>query len=62
MNIISKLYDNRSGCYSVMTEMTIQNYLELVDNVYREQGNISGQRAAIRTKSGKKYAIEWLMT
>ena len=54
MNIISKLYDNRSGCYSVMTEMTIQNYLELVDNVYREQGNISGQRAAIRTKSGKK--------
>lgn len=54
MNIISTLYDKRSDCYSVMTEMTIKNYLELVDNVYREQGNISGQRAAIRTKSGKK--------
>lgn len=54
MKIISTLYDKRSDCYSVMTEMTLQNYLDLVDKVYQEQGNITGQRAAIRTKSGKK--------
>ena len=53
LKIISKLYDERSKCYSILAELKLKSYLEVVEKIYKEQGSIEGQRGAIRTKSAK---------
>ncbi len=52
MSAISILHDERVDCYSVMTEMEIEDFLRLVTDVYKERGGIEGQRAPLKTKTG----------
>lgn len=48
MDIIKDL---RVNCYSIMMKMKIKDYLQFIDFSYKHQGNLGGQRAALKTKS-----------
>ena len=51
MKYLNALYDQRVNCYSVMVEMPISKFLELVDSSYKDRGGIEGQRSALKTKT-----------
>lgn len=51
MNVTHALNDERLKCYSIMTEMKISEYLDLVDFAYATRGGIEGQRERLRTTS-----------
>ena len=51
MKYLNALYDQRVNCYSVMVEMSISEFLELVDSSYKDRGGIEGQRSALKTKT-----------
>jgi hypothetical protein len=51
MEIISKLHDRRVDCHSVLTTMSVEEFLSLVGAVYKTRGGIEGQRAPLRTKT-----------
>lgn len=44
--------DARAKCLSGLGELPIKEYLDLIDEVYKENGGISGQRAPLKTKTG----------
>ena len=44
--------DARAKCLSGLGELPIEEYLKLIDEVYRESGGIPGQRAPLKTKTG----------
>ncbi len=48
------LWDSRANCLSVMTALSVEDYLELVENSYRARGGIEHQRAALKTTSAKR--------
>ncbi|MCB2189247.1 MAG: hypothetical protein KQJ78_22750 [Deltaproteobacteria bacterium] len=45
------LRDSRINCVSVLTTMSINDYLELVKKAYRERGGIEGQRDALKSST-----------
>lgn len=51
MNILK---DERVNCYSVMTKITIADYLQLVQKAYAKRGGIEGQREAVKTSTAKR--------
>jgi hypothetical protein len=51
MDVVSKLHDRRVDCYSILTTMTVGEFLDLVGAVYEKRGGIEGQRAPLRTKT-----------
>lgn len=51
MLVISSLKDERLGCYSIMTEMRVSEYIDLVEFAYEKRGGIEGQRERLRTTS-----------
>jgi hypothetical protein len=46
------LEDNRAHCLSGLGQIDVREYLDLVNQVYRENGGIAGQRAPLKTKTG----------
>ena len=48
------LEDNVSNCHSIIMHLTLFNYLELIRNVYEEDGKLYGQRSALTSASAKK--------
>lgn len=54
LNNISVIKDNKSNCYSIMGMTTIGEYINYIDDVYKNRGGISGQREALRTSSAIK--------
>ena len=48
------LHDTRVNCASFMTSMTVQEYIELVNEAYKERGGIAGQREPLKTTSAKR--------
>ena len=48
---VSVLTDKRVNCLSVMTTVTVDTYLNLVDDAYFNRGGIEGQREPLRTTS-----------
>lgn len=46
------LEDNRVQCLSGLGQIETKEYLELVNEVYRDNGGIAGQRAPLKTKTG----------
>ena len=46
------LEDKRTGCLSITHVTNIGEYLQLVENVYKDQGGIQGQRSPLKTKTG----------
>ena len=51
MNILK---DERVNCYSVMTKITIADYLRIVQKAYAKRGGIEGQREAVKTSTAKR--------
>ena len=48
------LPDGRVACWSMMTGMSVANYLTLVETAYRARGGIAGQREPLKTTTGKR--------
>jgi len=53
LKLVHQLYDSRSNCYSVITECTLERYLDIIKESYNKNGLISGQRAKVTTKTAK---------
>lgn len=51
MQSTSYLYDNRTDCYSVIVELNIGSYLELIELVYKDKGGLSEQREPLKSSS-----------
>ena len=51
MKFLNLLHDKRVDCYSVMVEMPVSDFLELVEKSYENRGGIEGQRSALKTKT-----------
>lgn len=49
--MLDLLEDRRIDCTSIMTSMSVGEYLALVDHVYANRGGIEGQRAPLKTKT-----------
>ena len=47
----TKLIDSRTNCYSIIIEMTVQDYLELITKVYDKKGGIQKQREPLKSSS-----------
>ncbi len=64
MRIVSVLKDSRVECFSVMTEMSVADYLEFVDKAYSDRGGIDHQREQLRTTTAlrirKRMAEDFL--
>lgn len=48
------LKDSRVGCLSVMFGMTIEEYLSIAQKAYEDKGGLTGQRAPLKTTTGKR--------
>lgn len=48
------LPDGRVACWSMMTGMSVANYLALVEKAYKSRGGIAGQREPLKTTTGKR--------
>jgi hypothetical protein len=48
------LKDDRTECWSVMTDLRVRDYIELVREAYRNRGGIEGQRDALKTTTAKR--------
>ncbi len=48
------LHDTRVKCASFMTSMTVQEYIALVNEAYKDRGGIAGQREPLKTTSAKR--------
>lgn len=48
------LHDSRVECYSVLVSIAIDDYLSLVESVYKNRGGIEGQRSPLKTKSAQR--------
>jgi hypothetical protein len=46
------LEDARVGCLSGLGQLNVEEYLALVNEVYKDNGGIPGQRAPLKTKTG----------
>ena len=46
------LEDTRVHCLSGLGQLNVEEYLAFVNDVYKENGGISGQRAPLKTKTG----------
>lgn len=48
------LWDARAHCFSLMTALSVKDYLQLVEAAYKERGGIDHQRASLKTTSAKR--------
>ncbi|MDQ2626167.1 MAG: hypothetical protein M3Y90_04105 [Actinomycetota bacterium] len=48
------LYDQRTKCWSVMTTMSIEDYLRFVEAAHEARGSLSGQRGVLTTTTAKR--------
>lgn len=51
---VDAIYDSRIDCYSVMTQMAIGDYLQVVAKPLASQGGIEGQRAVLGTTTARR--------
>ncbi|MDX5998684.1 hypothetical protein HRJ35_21215 [Shewanella oneidensis MR-1] len=48
------LEDKKSNCLSILETLTVDKYLSLIDEAYRNKGGINGQRMPLKTKTAQK--------
>lgn len=48
------LRDDRTECWSVMTDVRVGDYIELVREAYRARGGLEGQRDTLKTTTAKR--------
>lgn len=53
----SVLHDQRTDCLSAIHETNVDNYLNLAERVYENQGGLEGQRAPLKTKTGRSIRL-----
>lgn len=51
---INYLEDSVSNCHSIMFQLTLSQYLKIIDKAYTNDGNINGQRTTLKSQSAKK--------
>ncbi|WP_119789793.1 hypothetical protein [Flavobacterium anhuiense] len=51
---VSRLKDHRTDCFSVIIEMTVADYLGLVNKIYLKKGGIKGQREPLKSSSAMR--------
>lgn len=51
MKIYNKEYDERSHCYLVLATMELNEYKDLIEDAFKNKGNVSGQRDVISQSS-----------
>lgn len=51
MKYLDTQFDERSVCYSILTEQSLSDYMRLIEKAYDEQGMISGQRDKLGSTS-----------
>lgn len=54
MTAANRLFDSRVNCWSLMTTMTIGEYLALVEGAYANRGGLKYQREALKSTSGRR--------
>lgn len=56
MNIknFTAIKDNRSDCFSLMGMTTVTDYIEFINEIYKNRGAIEGQREALKNSSAIK--------
>ncbi|MDT5119202.1 MAG: hypothetical protein QOE30_4941 [Mycobacterium sp.] len=53
-SFVHAIHDTRTDCFSVMTEMSVRRYLEVVREAHANQGGIEGQRAVLGTTTARR--------
>ena len=48
------ILDDRTDCWSVMTNLSVRDYLELVKEAHENQGGLSGQREVLKTTTARR--------
>jgi hypothetical protein len=51
---IDILKDTRVNCYSVMTHLTVSEYLHLVDSAFHNRGGLEGQRESLKSTTARR--------
>lgn len=51
---LDHIKDERVVCYSILYKIKISDYLPFIENVYKNQGGIEGQRSPLKTKSAQR--------
>jgi len=46
-----KLTDTRSACISIIYELSVEDYLKLIDNAYKDKGGLKAQREPLKSSS-----------
>lgn len=54
LNEITRLRDNRTDCYSIIFEITIKDYIQLIDEIYRNKGGLKEQREPLKSSSAMR--------
>lgn len=54
LNETTRIKDKRTNCYSVIFEMTVDDYLKLVEEIYKYKGGLKEQREPLRTSSAMR--------
>lgn len=54
INNFTAVKDNRSDCFSLMGMTTIGDYMEFINEIYKNRGAIEGQREALKNSSAIK--------
>jgi hypothetical protein len=53
-NTMNYLKDEKFGCHSIIENISMYDYMQLIDNAYSDHGGIYGQRTTLTTKSAKQ--------
>lgn len=51
---MSRLKDSGTNCYSIILEMTIADYLELINKIYDNKGGLKAQREPLKSSSAMR--------
>lgn len=54
MSKLDLLKDDRVGCYSVILQVTVKEYLKMIDESFKNKGGIEGQRDTLKTSTAKR--------
>jgi hypothetical protein len=48
------ILDDRTDCWSVMTQLSVRDYLTLIKEAHENQGGLSGQREVLKTTTARR--------
>lgn len=54
LNNITRIKDLRSNCYSTILEISVRDYLNLVEEIYKNKGGLKEQREPLKTSSAMR--------